>query len=129
MHHWNAGDLPDRRRIGWLRGDYIATPTGLAWCGNLWCRGRLRRYWDRSTVHWCLITEQGYSSACWTAIDICRCTRLARELATDRTRITNTCDRGTSGDTCWRRHRRGGGGTRWEKREHDDPHDKCSRGN
>jgi hypothetical protein len=136
MYHWNAVNLPDRWGIGWLRGDYIAAPAGLAWHGNLWCwgrlrshGGRLRRHWDRSTVHRCLITEQGHSSARWSAIDICRCTRLDRELATDRTRISDTCDRGTSRDTCWGRHCRGVGVTRWEKREHDDPHDKCSCGN
>ncbi|PZS29781.1 MAG: hypothetical protein DLM61_12210 [Pseudonocardiales bacterium] len=128
MYHRNAGNLPDRRGIGWLRGDYIATPAGLAWYGNLWCWRRLRRHWDRSTMHRCLITEQGYSSACWSAIDICRYARLDRELAAYRTRITDTCDRGTRGDTRWRRRRRGVGGTRWEKREHDDPHDKCSCG-
>jgi hypothetical protein len=111
-----------------LCGDYIATPAGLAWCGNLWCWRRLRNHWGRSTVHRCLIAEQGYSAARWRAIGICWRTRLDRELATDRARIPAT-RRVTSVVTCWWRRRRPGGCTRWQKRERDDPYDKCRSGN
>ncbi|MFN2478478.1 MAG: hypothetical protein ABR615_04820 [Pseudonocardiaceae bacterium] len=121
--------MVDPGGIGWLHGDYVATPTWLAWLDNLWCRGRLRYHRDCGrTVNRSLITEQGYSSARWPVVGVCWCTRLDRELVTDRTRIA-TCDCGTSVATRGRMRRRFGGRTRWEKRECDDPYDECSSGN
>jgi hypothetical protein len=103
--------MADSGGIGWLHGDYVATPAWLAWLDNLWCRGRLRDHRDYGrTVNRSLITEQGYSPARWPVIGVCRCTWLDRELATDRTRIV-TCD--TSVVTRGRRRRRFGGRTRW----------------
>ena len=125
----NAAGL-DLREIGWLGRSFVATPTGPIGYRDLWYRGRRRR--DRHygrVVHRCLIAEQGYSSARCSVIGTCWCTRLDRKLATDGAWIPATGDRGTSVVTCWWRRRRPGGRTRWEKRERDDPYDKCSSGN
>ena len=69
MSHRDAGDLPELRGIGWLRVDYVATPAGSAWLNNLWCWGRRCSHWNYGrTVNRCLIAEQGYSAARWSAI-------------------------------------------------------------
>ena len=96
-----------------MHGYYVATVAGLAWLDNLWCRSWLRshRSYGRM-VNRRLITEQGYSTAGWPVIDVCRCARLDRELATDRTRIA-TCDCGTCVVTGGRRRRRFVTRTRW----------------
>lgn len=105
--------MVDPGGIGWLHGYYVATAAGLVWLDNLWCRSWLRSHRsDGRMVNRRLITEQGYSTAGWPVIDVCRCTRLDRELATDRTRIA-TYGRRTSVVTRGRRRRRFGGRTRW----------------
>jgi hypothetical protein len=112
------------RRIDWLCGGYVATPTGFAWLDGLRCRGGLRGGYR--AVHRCLIAEQRYSAAGWSGFGICWRIRLDRKLATDRARIPAASGSGTSVVTGWWRRRRIGGRTRWEKRERDDPYDKCS---
>ena len=69
MSHRDAGDLPELRGIGWLHVDYVATPAGSAWLNNLWCWGRRCNHWNYGrAVNRCLIAEQGYSAARWSAI-------------------------------------------------------------
>jgi hypothetical protein len=73
------------RGTGRLLRSYVATPTGHAGYGDLWCWSRLRggRHYGRA-VHRCLIAEQGYSSARWSGFGICWRIRLDRKLATSR---------------------------------------------